>query len=45
LFNNDTDLELVCSAAGLDWQDFRARLLRIGRKVEMEGPFRLPLAA
>jgi hypothetical protein len=45
LFNNDTDFELVCSAAGLDWQDFRARLLRIGRKVEMEGPFRLPLAA
>jgi hypothetical protein len=45
LFDNDKDFELVCSAAGLDWQDFRARLLRIGRKVEMKGPFRLPLAA
>jgi hypothetical protein len=45
LFNKDQDFELVCSAAGLDWQDFRARLLRIGRKVEMVGPFRLPLAA
>jgi hypothetical protein len=45
LFENDKDFGLVCSAAGLDWQDFRARLLRIGRKVEMEGPLKLPLAA
>src|ERR1700728_973751 len=45
LFENDMDFEMVCSAAGLDWQDFRARLLRIGRKVEMEGPFLLSLAA
>ena len=45
LFNKDRDFEMVCSAAGLDWQDFRARLLRIGRQVEMAGPLSLPLAA
>jgi hypothetical protein len=45
LFENDKDLELVCSAAGLDWQGFRARLLRIGSKVKIEGPLALPLAA
>jgi hypothetical protein len=45
LFDNDQDFELVCSAAGLDWQDFRVRLMRVGRKVEMEGPIRLALVA
>jgi hypothetical protein len=37
LFSNDKDFEMVCSAAGLDSADFRMRLLRIGRQVEMEG--------
>jgi hypothetical protein len=45
LFENDKDFEVVCSNAGLDWTDFRARLLRIGRRVEMEGALKLPIAA
>ena len=36
---------MVCSNAGLDWTDFRARPLRIGRRVEMEGALKLPIAA
>lgn len=45
LFHNDRDFEMVCSGAGLDWNDFRTRLLHIGRKVEMEGPLQLKKAA
>jgi hypothetical protein len=45
LFDSDKDFEMVCSSAGLNWQDFRARLLKIGRKVEMEGVLKFPLAA
>jgi len=35
LFDNDQDFEMVCTAAGLDSNDFRVRLLKIGRRVEM----------
>jgi hypothetical protein len=45
LFNSDKDFEMVCSAAGLDWNDFRARLLKIGRQIQMEGPLNFPIAA
>ena len=45
LFNSDKDFETVCSAAGLDWSDFRARLLKIGRQIQMEGPLNFPIAA
>jgi hypothetical protein len=45
LFHNDRDFEMVCSGAGLDWSDFRTRLLHIGRKVEMEGPIQFKMAA
>jgi hypothetical protein len=31
LFHNDQDFEMVCSGAGLDRNDFRTRLLHIGR--------------
>ncbi len=45
LFENDQDFEMVCTAAGLDSYDFRTRLLKIGRRVEMRTPFRLNFAA
>ena len=45
LFHNDQDFEMVCSGAGLDWNDFRSRLRHIGRKVQMEGPIQLRMAA
>ncbi len=45
LFENDQDFEMVCTAAGLDAYDFRARLLKIGSRVEMRTPFRLTFAA
>jgi hypothetical protein len=44
LFENDEDFEMVCSAAGLDSNDFRIRLLKIGRRVEMRAPFSLCFA-
>jgi len=45
LFNDDQDFATVCSAAGLDWTDFRTRLTRVGRQVQMEGALNLPIAA
>ena len=44
LFENDEDFEMVCTAAGLDSNDFRARLLKIGRRVEPRVPFSLYFA-
>jgi hypothetical protein len=45
LFESDADFEMVCSGAGLDAGDFRARLLKIGRRIEMDGPLMLLLKA
>jgi hypothetical protein len=45
LFNDDQDFATVCSAAGLDWSDFRTRLARVGRQVQMEGALHMPMAA
>ena len=45
LFENDEDFEMVCTAAGLDSYDFRARLLKIGHRVEMHTSFPLNFAA
>jgi hypothetical protein len=45
LFEDDRDFKDVCASAGLDPSRLRAQLLRIGRKIEMEGAFRNPLAA
>jgi hypothetical protein len=38
LFENDEDFELVCTAAGLDSNDFRVRLLKVGPRIEMRAP-------
>jgi hypothetical protein len=45
LFENERDFSEVCSGAGLDPQSFRSRLLKIGRRIEMQGPLPHPLAA
>jgi hypothetical protein len=45
LFEDHRDFNDVCASAGLEPSRFRAQLLRIGRKIEMRGPFRNPLAA
>jgi hypothetical protein len=39
LFENDPDFELVCAGAGLDPNDMRSRLKKIGRMVELDSPF------
>ena len=45
LFDNDEDFEMDCTAAGLDSHDFRARLLKLGHRVEMHSSFPLNFAA
>lgn len=45
LFEDHRDFNDVCSSAGLEPSRLRAQLLRIGRKIEMQGSFRNPLAA
>lgn len=45
LFNNDADLDMVCSGAGLDWSDFRMRVAKVGTLVAMESGLRPVLAA
>lgn len=45
LFENDRDFNEVCAGAGLDPQSFRTKLLKIGRRIEMQGPLAHPLAA
>src|SRR5580692_12670343 len=44
LFDNDEDFAMVCNNAGLDFSDFRVRLLKIGRRVEARVPFSLCFA-
>jgi hypothetical protein len=38
LFEGDPDFELVCAGAGLDPNDMRSRLKKIGRMVELDSP-------
>lgn len=45
LFDSEADFEMVCAGAGLNAEDFRRRLLKVGRLIEMEGALRLPKAA
>jgi hypothetical protein len=45
LFENDGDFYRVCASAGLDPSSLRCGLLKISRKVQMEGPLMRPLAA
>jgi hypothetical protein len=43
-FDSKEDFDMVCTAAGLDSGDFRVRMLKIGRRVEMRTPFSLCFA-
>jgi hypothetical protein len=45
LFEDDRDFYQVCASAGLDPALFRAKLLKIGRRIEMQGPYLNPIAA
>lgn len=45
LLEDDFDFKEVCARAGLDPTTFRSRLMKIGRRIEMTGPWRRPLAA
>ena len=45
LFDNNENFEMVCSNAGLDWIDFRARLLTFGRRARVEDTLDLGFAA
>lgn len=45
LFETDDDFNSVCACAGLDPSHLRSKLLRIGHRVEMQGPLARPLAA
>jgi hypothetical protein len=44
-FESDADFDSVYGSAGLDLNSLRARLLRIGRKVEMNGSIKNSVAA
>jgi hypothetical protein len=45
LFGSDTDFQTVCARAGLEPSSFRARLLKIGKLVEMHGTVAPGIAA
>lgn len=45
LFDSDNDFNSVCACAGLDPSYLRSKLLKIGHRVEMQGPLARPLAA
>jgi hypothetical protein len=45
LFESDSDFNRACACAGLDPVNLRSKLLKVGRRVEMEGPLAHPIAA
>ena len=45
LFEDHSDFSEVCGLAGLDPNSLRTKLLKIGRRIEMNGPWQNPLAA
>jgi hypothetical protein len=45
LFEDKSDFDDVCGTAGLDPENLRTRLLKIGKMVEMQGPYLHPVAA
>lgn len=45
LFENDSDYDRVCASAGVDAGGFRSRLLRIGKKIDMQGAWNSKMAA
>jgi hypothetical protein len=45
LFENHDDYQHVCASAGVDPSGFRGSLLRIGKKIAMQGPWDHQIAA
>lgn len=45
LFEDHNDFDRVCASAGVDAGSFRSGLLRIGKKIAMEGPWNQKMAA
>ncbi|HXQ27385.1 MAG TPA: hypothetical protein VN822_13330 [Candidatus Acidoferrales bacterium] len=45
LFDNENEYSRACAGAGLDPTSLRSKLLKIGQKIEMQGPWTHPLAA
>lgn len=45
LFEDRSDYERVCASAGVDPMSFRSNLLRIGKKIDMQGPWNNKMAA
>lgn len=45
LFEDESDFQSVCESAGLNPDSLRSRLVKIGKKVEMTGPYLHPIAA
>ncbi len=45
LFDDSKDFQAVCANAGLDPDNLRSRLLKMGPKVNAAGPLLRPLAA
>jgi len=45
LFDEGADFSRVCSSAGLDPTSLRAQLSKIGRRIDMEGPWSSNMAA
>jgi hypothetical protein len=45
LFEDNADFQAVCASAGLDPASLRARLLKIGQRVHMHGPYLQSMAA
>jgi len=45
IFEEKSNFQVVCESAGLDPATMRSRLLKIGKMVEMRGPYLHPIAA
>jgi len=45
LFEDHNDFDRVCASAGIDASSFRSSLLRIGKKIAMDGPLDHNMAA
>jgi len=45
LFEEQDNFNRVCAGAGLEPGSFRARLLKIGNKIDLQGRWQQPIAA
>jgi hypothetical protein len=45
IFDDRNDFETVCANAGLDAENLRSKLLKIGNRISLEGPLSHSMAA